>query len=46
MKAVFALLLGGIGGYIATCFKYDPTLLGVYSICFGYLLGRLTNGDL
>ncbi|ASU02374.1 hypothetical protein P162_0164 [Bacteriophage T5-like cott162] len=46
MKTLFSILLGAAGGFIATCFKSDPALLGVYSICFGYLLGRLADGYL
>lgn len=42
MKSVI-IILAMVGGFIATLFKNDPLLLGIFMLLSGYLIGRLTN---
>lgn len=46
MKSVIVVILAMVGGFTATLFKNDPTLLGIFMLLSGYLIGRLSNGNL
>lgn len=46
MKSVIIIALAMAGGFIATLFKNDPILLGIFMLLSGYLIGRLSNGYL